>query len=298
MMTDSKRARLRSLLEEGTIVIPGVFNALAALLVEEAGFEAVYVSGAGLSNSAGYPDEGLLSLTEFVQQVRYVANAVSVPVISDADTGFGEALNVVRTVREFDAAGAAAIHIEDQELPKRCGHLEGNRVIEAEAMAEKIRAAIEARTDPNFMIIARTDARQVTGLEDAIRRGRLYVEAGADAVFPEALEKAEEFSMFAKEVSPSFGSRLPVFVANPTEFGKTPFITAEEFRRLGYRMVIFPQTVLRIALKAMKEALLILKQGGTQSGLTDRMMTRKDLYELLRYDAYRELDRQLKRGGC
>lgn len=296
-MAESKGSRLRSLLTQDTIALPGVFNALTALLVEQVGFKAVYVSGAGLSNSAGYPDEGLLSLTEFVQQARYVAGAVSIPVICDADTGFGEAVNVVRTVKEFEAAGVAGIHIEDQELPKRCGHLEGKRVIEVDAMAEKIRAATRARGDPDFLIIARTDARTVTGLDDAVHRGRIYVEAGADGIFPEALESAGEFSRFAQEVSASFGGRHAIFMANMTEFGKTPLLSVEEFARLGYHIVIFPQTALRVALKAMKEALLDLKQSGGQSGLMDRMMTREELYELLGYEAYREIDRQLKKGG-
>ena len=166
-MLESKRTRLRRLLSEETLAVPGVFNALTALLVEQTGFEAVYVSGAGLSNSAGYPDEGLLTLPEFVQQARYVADAVSIPFICDADTGFGETLNVARTVREFEAAGVAGIHMEDQEWPKRCGHLEGKSVVEAEAMAEKVRAAVHARSDPEFLIIARTDARSVGGLDEA-----------------------------------------------------------------------------------------------------------------------------------
>lgn len=283
------------MLRQGTIAVPGVFNALTAMLVEQAGFQAVYVSGAGLSNSAGYPDEGLLGLTEFAEQARYVAAAVSIPVICDADTGFGEVLNVVRAVTEFEAAGVAAIHIEDQELPKRCGHLEGKRVIEAQVMAEKIRAATGARRDPSFMIIARTDARGVSGLQDAIRRGRLYLEAGADAIFPEALETAQEFSLFARDVASGFRDRPPILVANMTEFGKTPLISVGEFQRLGYRVVLFPQTALRVALKAMKETLLVLKQSGTQSGLIDRMMTRRDLYELLQYDLYKEIDRLAKR---
>ena len=296
-MTESKRSHLRSLLAQRTIAVPGVFNALAAMLVEQVGFQAVYVSGAGLSNSAGYPDEGLLGLTEFAQQARYVVAAVSIPAICDADTGFGEILNVVRTVREFEAAGVAAIHIEDQELPKRCGHLEGQRLIEAEVMAEKIRAAVGGRTDPDFMVIARTDARGVNGLEDAIRRGRLYAQAGADALFPEALESIEEFSRFAKEVAASFGNRSPILMANMTEFGKTPLISVGEFERLGYRLVIFPQTALRVALKSMKEALLVLKQSGSQSGIMDRMMIRRDLYELLRVDLYQEMDRRAKDRG-
>ncbi len=283
-MSESKRTRLRRLLAEETLAVPGVFNALTALLVEQTGFAAVYVSGAGLSNSAGYPDEGLLTLPEFVQQARYVADAVSIPVICDADTGFGETLNVARTVREFEAAGVAGIHMEDQEWPKRCGHLEGKSVVEAEAMAEKVRAAVHARSDPEFLIIARTDARSVGGLDEAIRRGRHYVDAGADAIFPEALETEKEFQVFAEKVNPSFGTRAPILVANMTEFGKSPLMAVESLGQLGYRMVLFPQTALRVALKAMKEVLLDLKQKGTQKGFVNQMMTRKDLYELLRYE--------------
>ncbi len=283
-MLESKRTRLRRLLSEETLAVPGVFNALTAQLVEQTGFKVVYVSGAGLSNSAGYPDEGLLTLPEFVQQARYVADAVAIPVICDADTGFGEALNVARTVREFEAAGVAGIHMEDQEWPKRCGHLEGKSVVESEAMAEKVRAAVHARTDPEFLIIARTDARSVGGLDEAIRRGRLYVDAGADAIFPEALETAKEFQVFADKVNPSFGVRAPILVANMTEFGKSPLMSVESLGQLGYRMVLFPQTALRVALKAMMEVLHDLKQKGTQKGFVNQMMTRKDLYELLQYE--------------
>ena len=283
-MSESKRTRLRRLLAQQTLVVPGVFNALTAMLVQQTGFHAVYVSGAGLSNGAGYPDVGLLTLPEFVQQAKYVAEAVSLPIICDADTGFGEALNVARTVREFETAGAAGIHIEDQEWPKRCGHLEGKSVIEAEAMAEKVRAAVHARTDPDFMIIARTDARSVEGLDQAIRRGRLYAEAGADAIFPEAMETEEEFKSFAEKVKPGFTSRDPILVANMTEFGKSPLLSVEDLGKLGYRMVLFPQTALRVALKAMKEVLLDLQGKGTQKGFVNRMMTRQELYELLQYE--------------
>ena len=293
-MSESKRNRLHRLLSERTLAVPGVFNALTAQLVEQTGFEAVYVSGAGLSNSAGYPDEGLLTLPEFVQQARYVADAVSIPVICDADTGFGETLNVARTVREFEAAGVAGIHMEDQEWPKRCGHLEGKSVVEPEAMAEKVRAAVHARSDPEFLIIARTDARGVGGLDEAIRRGRHYVEAGADAIFPEALETEEEFKVFAAKVNPGFGARAPILMANMTEFGKSPLMSVERLGQLGYRIVIFPQTALRVALKAMKEALLDLKQKGTQKGFVNRMMTRQELYDLLQYEVTKEINPKSK----
>ena len=283
-MSQSKRNRLRRLLSEETLALPGVFNALTAQLVEQTGFKAVYVSGAGLSNCAGYPDEGLLTLPEFVQQAKYVADAVSIPVICDADTGFGETLNVARTIREFEAAGVAGIHMEDQEWPKRCGHLEGKTVVEADAMAEKIRAAVHARTDPEFLIIARTDARSVEGLDKAIQRGRLYVDAGADAIFPEALETEEEFQVFAEKVKPRFGARAPILMANMTEFGKSPLMSVERLGQLGYRIVIFPQTALRVAMKAMKEVLLDLKEKETQKGFVNRMMTRQELYDLMQYE--------------
>ncbi len=283
-MSEIKRTRLRRLLSKETLALPGVFNALTAQLVEQTGFQAVYVSGAGLSNCAGYPDEGLLTLPEFVQQAKYVADAVSIPVISDADTGFGETLNVARTIREFEAAGVAGIHMEDQEWPKRCGHLEGKSVVEPEAMAEKIRAAVHARTDPEFLIIARTDARGVEGLDEAIRRGRHYVDAGADAIFPEALETEEEFQVFAEKVIPSFDARAPILMANMTEFGKSPLMSVERLGQLGYRIVIFPQTALRVAMKAMKEVLLDLKEKGTQKGFVKRMMTRQELYDLMQYE--------------
>jgi methylisocitrate lyase len=283
-MSESKRTRLRRLLAKETLAVPGVFNALTALLVEQTGFEAVYVSGAGLSNSAGFPDEGLLTLPEFVQQAKYVADAVSIPVICDADTGFGETLNVARTIREFEAAGVAGIHMEDQEWPKRCGHLEGKSVIEPEAMAEKIRAAVHAKSDPEFLIIARTDARSVEGLDKAIQRGRLYVDAGADAIFPEALETEKEFQVFAEKVNPRFGARAHILMANLTEFGKSPLMSVERVGQLGYRIVIFPQTALRVALKAMKEVLLDLKQKGTQKGFVNHMMTRQELYDLMQYE--------------
>lgn len=274
----SKATRLRQRLAQGTVVLPGAFNAVTALLVEQAGFEAVYISGAGLANNVGVPDIGLLTLTEVAQFARYIADAVSIPAICDADTGFGEAVNVARAVREFERAGVAGIHLEDQEFPKKCGHLGGKRLIETQAMIEKIQAAVAARTDPNFLLIARTDARGVTGMNDAVQRAQRYLEVGADAIFPEAMESAEEFATFAKEVAPA------LLLANMTEFGKSPYLTVLQFEAMGYRMVIFPMTNFRVMLKAVQDALAQLKREGTQQGFLDRMMTRKELYELLRYE--------------
>ncbi len=286
-MPDSPGARLRALIAEGTIAVPGASNAAVALLIERAGFPAVYVSGAGLANGvAGLPDVGLLTLTEVVAQARYIAQAVSLPVIADADTGFGEALNVRRTVREFEAAGIAAIHLEDQENPKRCGHLEGKRLVTPEEMARKLAAAAEARRDPDFVLIARTDARAVNGLEDAIGRAKLYVKAGADAVFPEGLESPAEFAAFAAALD------VPL-LANMTEFGKTPYLSVEEFAGLGYRIVIFPMTCFRIMMQAADRALAELRETGSQRGLLPRMQTREELYELVRYPDYARLDERI-----
>jgi methylisocitrate lyase len=283
----TKARRLRELIQSGTVVAPGAFNALSAMAAERIGFEAVYISGASLADGvAGFPDVGLLTLTEVVQQARYIADAVSVPAICDADTGFGEVLNVRRTVREFEAAGIAGIHIEDQESPKRCGHLAGKRLIPPEEMARKIAAAADARRDPDFLLIARVDARSVNGLEDAIARAQLYLKAGADVIFPESLESAEEFARFAQEVT------APL-LANMTEFGRTPLLTVDEFAAMGYRVVIFPMTAFRVMMRAVIDALTELKRSGTQRDLLARMQTRRELYDLLRYADYERLDRAI-----
>ena len=285
-MSDPRKA-LRRLLAGGTHAIPGAFNAAAALLAERAGFPAVYVSGAGTANGVGgFPDVGLMSLEEVVRHARYTAEAVSVPVIVDADTGFGEALNVVRTVRELEGAGAAGLHLEDQENPKRCGHLEGKRLVPATDMVRKVAAAAGARRSADFVIIARTDAKAVEGLDAAIARARRYVEAGADVVFPEGLETAEEFAGFAREIP------VPL-LANMTEFGKTPYLSVAEFAALGYRLVLFPMTGYRVAMKAVEEAFRQLAAEGTQHGFLDRMQPRTELYDLVRYGDYARLDEKI-----
>jgi methylisocitrate lyase len=283
----SKPKRLRKLIEQGTVAMPGAFNAAVARLVERAGFEAVYISGAGLANGlAGVPDIGLLTLPEVVQAARYIADAVSIPAICDADTGFGDVLQVRRAVQEFERAGIAGIHIEDQESPKRCGHLAGKRLIPAEEMARKIAAAVDARRDPDFLLIARVDSRSVDGLEDAIARARLYRAAGADMIFPESLESEEEFARFAAEVP------APL-LANMTEFGRTPLIPVDAFAAMGYRAVIFPMSAFRVMMKAVEELLAELKQHGTQRHLIETMQTRAELYDLLGYADYERLDRTL-----
>jgi methylisocitrate lyase len=264
--------------------LPGVFSPLVARLAERIGFRAVYLSGGALCAGNGVPDIGLLTATEFVQAAQLTAQATSLPLLCDADTGFGESLNVERTVRLFESAGVAGIHLEDQRMPKRCGHLSGKSLVEPEVMAAKIRAAVAARSDPDFVIMARTDARGVSGYDDAVRRAKLYLDAGADAVFPEALESADEFGRFARDVP-------AVLLANMTEFGKSPNLDVETLGRLGYRMVLFPLTAFRVAMKSAEEALAELFRSGQQKALLPRMQTRAELYDLLGYTVYEQRDR-------
>jgi len=259
-------------------MLPGVPNAAIARQVQGAGFDAVYISGAGMANAtAGVPDIGLLSMTEVVTLAGYVANAVTIPAIVDADTGFGGAEKVARTIRQLESAGLSGCHIEDQEFPKRCGHLAGKSVIDVDEMTGRIKAAVSARRDQDFMIIARTDARAVENFDGAVERSRRYLEAGADAIFPEALRNADEFKAFATEV------KAPL-LANMTEFGKSPLLSFDELTGFGYRMVIFPQSAFRVSMKATEEFLRALKKAGTQSGWIEKMQTREQLYELLDYD--------------
>jgi methylisocitrate lyase len=274
----SKSKRLRELIAKGPVMLPGVPNAATARQVERAGFDAVYVSGAGMANAtAGVPDIGLLTMTEVVRLAEYIANAVAIPAIVDADTGFGGAENVARTIHELEAAGLAGCHIEDQEFPKRCGHLAGKSVVDAGEMVGRIKAAVAARRDENFMIIARTDARAVEDLKGAVKRAHKYLDAGADAIFPEALQSADEFRDFAKQV------KAPL-LANMTEFGKSPLLSFRELSDFGYRMVIFPQSAFRVSLKASQKFFGALKKAGTQSDWLDKMQTREELYDLLGYD--------------
>jgi methylisocitrate lyase len=274
----SKAAHLRELIANGAVMMPGVPNASMARQVERAGFDAVYISGAGMANStAGVPDIGLLTMTEVVRLAGYVANAVKIPAIVDADTGFGDAENVARTIRELEDAGLAGCHIEDQEFPKRCGHLAGKSIVDLAEMVGRIEAAVQSRSDKDFLIIARTDSRAVEELKGAVKRAQKYLEAGADAIFPEALQSADEFRDFAREV------KAPL-LANMTEFGKSPLLSFKELSDLGYRMVIFPQSAFRISMKATGEFFRALKKAGTQSDWIDRMQTRQELYDLLEYD--------------
>lgn len=288
--TPTPGQRLRQAAARETLQIPGAFNALTARLIERMGFPAMYLSGAAFSAGAlGIPDIGLFTLSELVTQTNWLTRQTRLPVIVDADTGFGEAVNVERTVIELQAAGAAAIQLEDQRLPKRCGHLSGKSLVEPAEMAAKIRAAVAARHDQGLVILARTDARASDGLEAAIARAQRYVDAGADWIFPEALTSPAEFETFAQRV------RVPL-VANMTEFGKSPLMGYADLKQLGYAGVLYPVTLLRLAMKAAERGLATLLADGNQQSLLDQMQTRQELYDLLGYTGYEERDRSYFRG--
>lgn len=288
----SPGASLRALFADDIVVLPGVFNAISAISARQAGAKGLYISGAGITNaSLGVPDIALATLDEFAQHARWITSVVDVPVISDADTGFGEALNVHRTVIELERSGLAGIHIEDQHSPKRCGHLDGKTLISDTEMCSKLRAAVDAKRDSSFLVIARTDARGVEGIDRAVERARAYVDAGADAVFPEGLASEKEFEQVRSAIS------VPL-LANMTEFGKTPLITVAQFRDLGYQMVIFPMTAFRVTLKAMDDTYGELLSQGTQAGLIDKMRTRGELYDEIEYAAYSDMDARWSETGC
>jgi methylisocitrate lyase len=268
--------RLRDALARGTVVCPGAFNALVAREVAAAGFDACYISGGATANVAGYPDIGLITLTEMCRTIREIADASGLPVVADADTGYGEVECIRRTVVEYERSGAAALHLEDQVFPKRCGHLDGKTLVPAGDMVEKIRAACAARASSDFVVIARTDARSVDGLDAAVERADAYRAAGADMIFPEGLESEAEFAQFAE--------RCPgLLLANMTEFGKTPDITAARFGELGYELVIYPLSMMRLAMGHVARGLRTLKAEGTVTSLLDEMQTRAELYDLLGY---------------
>ncbi len=283
----SDPTELRRLISKGMVVTPGVFNGISALIAERHGFKALYLSGSGVAGGMGLPDLSLTSLSDVVEEVRRIKLVSGLPLIVDVDTGFGEVLNVERTVKEIERAGASAIHIEDQVLPKKCGHLEGKKLVEVEEMVEKIQAASKSKKNKDFIVIARTDARSVDGIDSAIERAKLYQRAGADGIFPEALESEEEFKEFAKKVK-------GILLANMTEFGKSPLLSAKELEKLGYRIVIFPLTAFRGALKKIDEVYSDLSKKGTQREFISNMMSRKEYYDLINYSSYEDEDKKLK----
>lgn len=282
-----KRASLRAALRSGKLLrFPGAFSPLVSMAIERQGFEGVYISGAVLSADLGLPDVGLTTLTEVAQRGRAIARATALPSLIDADTGFGEPMSAARTVQEFEELGLCGCHLEDQLNPKRCGHLDHKALVPAADMVKKIRAAVSGRRDANFLIVARTDARASEGLEGAINRAKAYVDAGADMIFPEALADEGEFGRFRKAI----GAPL---LANMTEFGKSQLLTAQQLAGLGFNLVIYPVTLLRLAMKTVEHGLEVINTAGGQAGLLDEMQTRSELYSLLRYQEYAQFDQEV-----
>ncbi|BAC14223.1 methylisocitrate lyase [Oceanobacillus iheyensis] len=267
--------------EQGIAQIPGAHDAMAGLIAKEAGFQSLYLSGAAYTASRGLPDLGIVTSTEIAERARDIVRATNLPILVDIDTGFGGVLNVVRTAREMVEAHVAAVQLEDQKLPKKCGHLNGKQLVSTEEMVQKITAIKEVA--PTLVIVARTDARAVEGLDDAISRAQAYVEAGADIIFPEALQNEEEFRLASEKID------APL-LANMTEFGKTPYLTAEEFEQMGFDIVIYPVTSLRVAAKAYEKIFSLIRKEGSQKNGLSEMQTRKELYQTISYDEFEDLD--------
>lgn len=280
---NNRAEQFRQLLatKEGIIKVPGTHDAISSIIAKDVGFSAIYLSGGAFSASMGLPDLGIITLTELVTRAREIIRASDLPMLVDIDTGFGSILNVARTVKELSEAGVAAVQIEDQDLPKKCGHLNGKKLVSVEEMMQKIEAARKA--DENIVIVARTDAKALEGMEVAIDRAKKYVEAGADIIFPEALQTVDEFKKFASSID------IPL-LANMTEFGKTPYFDAKQFEEWGYKIVIYPVTSLRVAAKAVKNVFEEIQQTGTQKSKVSNMQTRKELYETLQLYDYEALD--------
>ena len=284
---DNLGKRLKSLIDNNQYVLtPGVFSPLIAMMAEKKGFKSLYFSGAAFSAMKGIPDIGIFTFQELFDAVIEITKMSNLPLIVDVDTGFGEVINVTRTVSDLESIGVAAIQIEDQLFPKRCGHLEGKEIIDSNEFAKKIYAAKSVSKD--MLVIARTDAKAVEGIDSAIERAKLYKDAGADIIFPEALETEEEFKFFAESVN---GDML----ANMTEFGKTPYYPAEKFADMGYKIIIYPVSGLRTALNAISALFDEIMETGSQVKFVEDMLTRKDLYNLINYDSYVKMDKSL--GG-
>lgn len=283
-----KRKKFREALKTGKLLqFPGSFSPLVSMMIEKKGFNGVYISGSVLSNDLGYPDIGLTTLTEVAQRGRQIARTTTLPTIIDADTGWGEPMNVTRTVQEFIEMGLSGCHLEDQENPKRCGHLDNKSIVEPQQMIKKIKAAVAGKKlDSNFLLIARTDARASEGIDKAIDRAKAYVDAGAEMIFPEALQDEKEFEKFRKAIS------VPL-LANMTEFGKGKLYTKSELESFGYNLVIYPVTTFRLALGGAEKGLDILKSTGSQEKALDLMQTRQQLYDLTDYEHYNQFDQNI-----
>lgn len=279
---------LRDILSKGSIMVPGAFNAVSALIAQKLGFKAIYISGSGVAGNMGFPDLSVTTLTEVAEECRRFRSVLQIPIIVDADTGFGETINVIRTVRELESAGASAIHIEDQVMPKKCGHLKGKAVIGIDEMKEKIRAAVSSRESKNFMVIARTDSRSVEGFDSCVERIDEYIRAGADGIFPEALESVDEFREIGRRFS------IPM-IANMTEFGRSPLLDYQTLSSMGFKIVLFPLTAFRAALKATEDIYRNLLNKGSQVGFMDKLMTRNEYYSIIGYDDYEKEDAELSR---
>lgn len=282
-----KRASFRRGLESGKILkFPGAHAPLVAMEIEKQGFDGVYISGAALSADLGLPDIGLTTLSEVAQRGRQIARVTNLPAMIDIDTGFGEAMSAARTIQELEELGLSGCHLEDQVNPKRCGHLDNKTLIPIDEMIRKISAAANAKTDPNFTLFARTDARATEGMDKAIDRAKAYVDAGADAIFPEAMQNENEFEIFRRAID------VPM-MANMTEFGKSPLLSASTLAEIGYNLVIYPVTTLRLAMGAVQKGLAEIAETGTQSGLVQEMQTRAQLYDLIRYEDYNKFDQDI-----
>ncbi|WP_369062044.1 methylisocitrate lyase [Kocuria rhizophila] len=279
-----KRERFRELLAAPEIAqFPGAFTPLSTKLIQEQGFEGVYISGGVLANELGLPDIGLTTLTEVATRAGQIARSTDLPCLVDADTGFGEPMNVARTVQELEDAGLAGCHIEDQFNPKRCGHLDGKNVVDPATAVKRIRAAVEARRDPNFVVMARTDIRGVDGFDAAVERARALADAGADVIFPEAMAELSEFKRMAEALD------VPI-LANMTEFGKSELFTRQQLQDAGVSMIIYPVSLERQAMGAIERLLTTIREDGTQQAQVENMLTRKRLYELVDYTSYNQFD--------
>lgn len=283
---EKRDAFARGLKSGRLLRFPGAMNPLTAMAVERKGFDGVYISGAVLSADLGLPDIGLTTLSEVAGRGHQIARVTDLPAIIDIDTGFGEPMSAARTVQVMDEMGLAGCHLEDQENPKRCGHLDNKSVVPVADMVKKVKAAAEAKRDANFILIARTDARAAEGLEKAVNRAKAYADAGADMIFPEAMQDEKEFEAMRKAL------KVPL-LANMTEFGKSKLLTAGQLEDLGYNIVIYPVTTLRLAMGAIERGLEVIKKEGTQESLLPQMQTRKELYDLVRYEDYNAFDKDV-----